>query len=274
MIPVEEALVAPLRTIGIHIGDDRVASARPDGQCVFYEADRGRLCSIHRRGGRSLLPSACRHFPRVVVSDLRGVSVTLSHYCPTAAGLLFESVPLAVVDAPSSIALDGALEGLDATAVLPPLLAPGVLTDWDGYSAWEDAAIALLDSDRVEPERAVEMLAHATDACCTWRPGGDTLASTMRRAFAGERSGDCDDAGCWNGLGRTVNAFLAAHAFASWSAYEPLGLRSVVAAVQTALATLTQQIDNRRSLSRETLIAAMSATDLQLRHSPATPECE
>jgi len=264
-IPVEEALIAPLRTIGIHIGPDRLAPAEPDGQCLFFEAGAGRLCTIHRLGGPSLLPSACRHFPRVVVRDPRGASVTLSHFCPTAAGLLFGRVPLAIVDAPPSLAVDGALEGLDATEVLPPLLARGVLIDWDGYSAWEEAAVALFDG-HPDPERAVDALVRATDACRAWRPGGETLASAVRRAFADARSGDRGGTNCWNGQGRAVSAFLAAHAFASWAAYEPDGLRSVAGAVEAALGTLRGQIEDPDSVTREALIAAMSATDLRLRH--------
>ena len=42
--------------------------------------------------------------------------------------------------APPGLALDGALEGLDATAVLPPLLRPNLLTDLEGYGAWERRA--------------------------------------------------------------------------------------------------------------------------------------
>ena len=68
-----------------------------------------------------MLPSACRHFPRVYLRDARGDLLTLSHFCPTAASLLFEPGPVGVIDAPRPLALDEPIEGLDAREVLPPL---------------------------------------------------------------------------------------------------------------------------------------------------------
>jgi hypothetical protein len=268
-IPVEDGLVAPLRTIGIDIGAERIAPVRSDGSCAFFERQAGRLCTIQRRGGAALLPSMCRHFPRVVVNDPRGASVTLSHFCPTAAGLLFTAPHLTIVDAPSSLALNGSLDGLDATGVLPPLLTTDVLTDWDGYSAWEARAVALFDGEHVQPERAVEALAIATDASCRWRPGSQSLSEAVHHAFARSQPVvDLGDTERWGSFGRTVNAFLAAHAFASWTAYEPDGLRAIPVAVAKALSTLTRNLDDR-PLTRETLTEAIRATDLQLRH--ATP---
>ena len=261
---------------------------------------------IHRRAGASRLPSVCRHFPRVVVTDPRGASITLSHFCPTAADLLFAGTPLAIVEAPPSLALDGEVEGLDATAVLPPLLSQGVLTDWEGYSAWEEAAVALFNDAEAEPEQAVGSLERATDLACGWRPGREPLAAAMRRAFAAstirgstristirgptristirgstrittirgfhtdlQRSGDIPDRGNrdqWNGLGRVANAFLAAHAFASWAAYDRDGLRAIAAAVRRALTLLTKNASAREPLTREGLIEAIRDTDLALRH--------
>ena len=59
---------------------------------MFLGADR--RCAVHRQLGRETLPSACRDFPRVVTLTPLGVSITLSHYCPTAAGMLFAPVIL------------------------------------------------------------------------------------------------------------------------------------------------------------------------------------
>jgi hypothetical protein len=236
---------------------------------VFFEAGGGRLCTIHRVAGPALLPSVCRHFPRVIVSDPRGASVTLSHFCPTAAALLFDSVPLAIVTAPSSLALDGTVEGLDATGVLPPLLAAGVLTDWDGYSAWENSAVAVFNDPNVAPERAVGLLTDATDEACAWRPGAEPMTAAVGRAFEHARARQEGEDGAgrdWRGFERAVNAFLAAHAFASWAPYEPRGLRAIPAAVARALQLLTEDVSARGTLTRDALIAAMRATDLQLRH--------
>ena len=71
-----------------------------DGACVFFDPAGGRACAIHRDIGEPALPSACRHFPRVALVDARGIRITLSHFCPTAAGLLFDDTPLRIVAAP------------------------------------------------------------------------------------------------------------------------------------------------------------------------------
>ena len=269
-IPIEPRLRAPLRALGLDPGDSGAAPRRATGECAFFEADAGRLCAIHRRGGAGLLPSACRHFPRVILNDARGASVTLSHFCPTAAALLFNGTPLTVVEAPPGIALDGALEGLDATAVLPPLLAPGVLVDWDAYSAWEDEAVALFDTSGREPADAVRVLAEATEITATWRPPRGPLAAFARESFAIARSNVYEPGkGSWGSFVAVVNAFLAAHAFASWAAYEPRGLRAIPAAVGSALSALEQEARPHRPLTRDSLAAAIRAADLRLRHGTA-----
>jgi hypothetical protein len=266
-IPVQETLIEPLRAIGLLVGPDRVAPTRESGECAFFEPEAGNLCAIHRRAGASLLPSVCRHFPRVIVNDPRGASVTLSHFCPTAAGLLFTPTRLAIVEAPRAVALEGALEGLDATSVLPPLLAPGVLTDWDGYSAWEEAAVAVFNVDGAEPEQAVDRLKRATDDVSGWRPGGEPLSAHVRRVVRGVISeGGGTGCGNWAGFARPVNAFLAAHAFASWAAYEPDGLRAIPEAVSHALAILRHEVEQRGDPTQDSLLASIRAADLELRH--------
>lgn len=268
-IPIEEHLVAPLRLVGLDVG--RVAPTRSDGACVFFEADEARLCTIHRRGGRDLLPSVCRHFPRVIVNDPRGTSVTLSHFCPTAASLLFSGLPLSIVAAPPSVSLDGRLEGLDATNVLPPLLSKDVLTDWDGYTAWEEAAVELFNVDGVTPEQAVAALARVTGRLTAWRPGGDELSSRVRREFGAAITEIRPNDGRWGESTRPVNAFLAAHVFASWAAYERDGLLEVVAAVETALRRLTGRLEEHGpAISQSSLKEAIRSADLQLRHGQST----
>ena len=266
-IPIEAPLIPRLRALGFPDAAAGVAGLADDGACVFFERDGGRLCAIHRRGGASSLPSMCRHFPRVVVNDPRGASVTLSHFCPTAAGLLFEPVRLAIVDAPRPLSLDGGMEGLDATDVLPPLLSPGVLTDWEGYTAWEDAAVALFDDEGLDPGAAARELAGRTAAVCAWKPGRDTLASAVRDAFAADRRREAVSTSSWRGFERAVKAFLAAHAFASWAAYEPGGLRAAAGAVSRALDVLRGEVSLRAPLTRGSLLEAMRAADLRLRHS-------
>jgi hypothetical protein len=267
-IPVEDVLIEPLRTYGFRVNEDRLVPAGPHGRCVFFEAESDGLCAIHRRAGPALLPSVCRHFPRVVVIDPRGASITLSHYCPTAAAMLFSGGRLEIVEAPASLALDGigVLEGLDARDVLPPLLAPGILTDWDGYSAWEAAAVAVF-ARADAPDRALRRLEAATDLVCAWRPGSTSLASAVQDAFARARvPGAGADASRWNGHERSVNAFLAAHAFASWAAYDTDGLRAIPRAVSRALEVLEDEARGRAPLTRASLIDAFRAADWRLRH--------
>jgi Fe-S-cluster containining protein len=270
-IPIEEHLVSPLRLIGIDVGGNRVAPTRPTGECVFFEANAGRLCTIHRRGGPALLPSACRHFPRVVVKDPRGTSVTLSHFCPTAASLLFSTIPLSIVAAPASLSLGGALEGLDATTVLPPVLSKNILMDWDGYSAWEKAAVRLFNDDQIDPEQAVSVLLAATNRISEWKPGTESLSSSVRCEFMAGVEEMRRPAGRWGVHSRPVKAFLAAHAFASWAAYEPEGIRSVAGAVESALRRLTEAIDERNTLlTKDSLTEALRSTDFEIRHQHRT----
>ena len=84
--------------------------------------------------------------PGVLVG--RGVFVTLSHYCPTAASLLVSyEGPVTIVEGPEPIP-HGDPEGYDARGAWPPLLAPNVLMDLDAYGQWESHLIAWLGGVR------------------------------------------------------------------------------------------------------------------------------
>jgi hypothetical protein len=238
-----------------------VSILRTDGHaCVFYEPDQ-RRCAVHRQAGPATLPTACRNFPRITLSDRRGVFITLSHFCPTAARLLLEDRDIAIVEAPASLSLDGAVEGLDATSVLPPLLGPGMLTDAEGYGTWEAEAIGVWNDRRYPAEDALAIVSTATDAVRDWRPGTETLAACAVRAFDRARA-------AWDGpavphtpFEHAIKSFLAAHQFASWHAYQDGGLHAVVRAVETAFATLGEE------LARAPFIPAVRAADFRLRHS-------
>ena len=252
------------------------AAIRASGDCAFVEPDRGRLCAIHRELGAERLPDACRQFPRVVLHDPRGTLISLSHFCPTAAALLAVPGPFRVVAADPSLALDGGAEGLDARGVLPPLLRRGMLTDSDGYAAWEARAIATLDRDDVDADAALARLETATRRLAEWRPGGAPLSEAVTSAFDiasdGESHEDrpasaavdrrrvrlaldsippaaamtCSTAqladtaaalpAWWNGFDRPVRAYLAARLFGNWMAYHGPGLLAVVEYLRVALA--------------------------------------
>lgn len=103
-----------------------------NGACIFHQ-DR---CTIYEHR-----PLSCMHFPYVCMIDPRGVHVTLSHYCPTAAALLFEhDGPIEVVEGPSPVPQLKIPEGLDARESLPPIDTrsdiPRLLS-WEEFSQWE-----------------------------------------------------------------------------------------------------------------------------------------
>lgn len=119
-------------------------TTQPQRACWFRD-EEARACAIHRAYGEAALPSACRQFPRVCVLEPDGVSVSLSHYCPTAAALLFdEPAPFRLVEFPRAFPADWPFEGLDARGAYPPFLRPGVLLGFDGLRALEEQAVAVL----------------------------------------------------------------------------------------------------------------------------------
>ena len=254
------AAVGP--TGGLAVGGaDVLLGTGADGACVFFDAAGGRLCAIHRDAGEAQLPSACRNFPRVALRDGRGLFVTLSHYCPTAARLLLDAGAIAIVEAPSSLTLSGEVEGLEAADVMPPLLRPGMLADLDGYAAWERMGIAVLNERQYSPESAVAIIAAATAEACAWSPGRDTLAERVTHAFDRARDQRPQEGGEEGRLERATKAFLAAHFFASWAAYQGGGLTAVV----DGLASLLARVGPARA-GAASFISAVRAADLRVRH--------
>jgi Fe-S-cluster containining protein len=276
LVPVERETLARLQARGFTSpGDSRVRpldppvnglaqalATTPDGSCVFFDKEDGRLCRIHRDCGAELLPSACRAFPRVALRDGRGLSITLSHYCPTAARLLLTAGDILIVDAPDSLSLGGAVEGLDATAVLPPLLGPGMLMDLEGYARWEQEAIAVLNDRQVTAATALAVLRAATQETWEWQPGNETLGERASGAFARARDAHGLAPGEVPRLEHATKAFLAAHLFASWAAYQQGGLFAVVEAVDAASALVGSGHPDEASF-----LDAVRNADLRLRHS-------
>ena len=121
----------------IPFDDGTIAARDVHGACSVFDG-ASHLCSIHAAHGQHALPLTCRMFPRVVLHDARGTFISLSHFCPTAAQLLFDAPGDGrIVDAPRALAEVGELDGLDARGEWPPLLRAGVLMDVDSYGAWE-----------------------------------------------------------------------------------------------------------------------------------------
>lgn len=141
-IPVERSVLPLWRPAWRErVGPDGALDTH--GGCALRDGER---CVVHRDLGEEALPAACRHFPRVCLRDLRGVSVTLSCFCPTAAEMLFrEDVPLAVVEGPHPVPLGTPLEGLDARGATH--------VDLDALTRFEEETVAALEHDALPPFR-------------------------------------------------------------------------------------------------------------------------
>jgi len=176
-----------------------VTALARDGACVFLETGSGdtpHLCAIHRLAGPEVKPVACRQFPRVALHDARGVSVTLSHFCPTAANLLFDDVPLAVVNNPDAFPPDETYEGLNAVDALPPLIAPGMLMDIASYDAFECHMVDVF-ARASSAISAVDQLAEDVERLRAWKPTHGSLIDAVaelgratRRAPGAGHAGD------------------------------------------------------------------------------------
>jgi hypothetical protein len=242
------------------------------GNCVFFHARSG-LCVIHRDLGEPKLPATCRHFPRLAVRDRRGTFISLTHYCPTAAGMLFrDEVPIEIVDSPPAFP-PAPYEGLAVEPdAWPPLLHPRMLMDLEGYSAWERHMV-----DRcalsLSPESVIGTLVRDARLLRAYQPGDGSLAAAVAGLPAetvdapDEASIDAslllhaevmkavpddirpgpDDAGLgeaferlvaprWGAWQAPLRKFLAAKAFANWTAYQGRGVLSIVRGLEAVLA--------------------------------------
>lgn len=236
------------------------------GACVFVDHD-SHLCAVHRTLGEAALPSTCRIFPRIALTDRRGTFITLSHFCPTAASMLFrDDVPLAIVESPRAFP-SGDYEGLNASGELPPVLHVRMLMDVEGYGAWERHAVGIL-ARAPTPESALATISRDGHRLLEWKPGGASLSEAIAAldtglvAVAPSR---------WGDYSRVVNRYLAAHAFASWMAYQGRGLRSWIRSLDATLDVLAAECAKHceqagRSLSEASLAASIRSADFFLRH--------
>jgi hypothetical protein len=277
--------------------------AHSGGACVFRE---GGQCEIHREAGEMALPVSCRHFPRVILRDPRGMLIALSHYCPTAAALLFERHESVRVLAPGEcLTVREPIEGLDAREVLPPLVHPRMLADLPGYGAWERSVIDTLCAAQ-HSGRALDIIEAATEDVRRWTPGSSSLVAAVLAAFGevapqpfsrGRRSvelevvramyrGDVplepptDFEKAWEralppergDLHRPVALYLAARAFGNWVAYQGHGLRSIVAWLRAChdvlrVTALSGRATPAGPLSTRELLEAIRVADLVMLHS-------
>ena len=245
------------------------------GQCVFL--DRGtKLCIVHRDLGDRALPATCRYFPRLALRDGRGTFITLSHYCPTAAAMLFrDDCPLSVVGAPPAFP-PAEYDGLIVTADdLPPLLSPTMLMDQPAYSAWERHMVARCAEPDIGPETVLATVGRDARLLRAWKPGGVALMDAVRNLPPHPEHGDpaatleaslvlyreimsaVPDEYCpqpdeheldsafarcvrtaWTQFRVPLNRYVAGKAFASWTAYQGRGVMTIVRGLEAALAAV------------------------------------
>jgi Fe-S-cluster containining protein len=154
------------------------------GTCAFFDRGAGNLCAIQRRLGHDHLPSACRHFPRVCLTDSRGLFVTLSHYCPTVARALVEDATrLEIVSDPAVLRSEMSCEGLDARRTFPPLLRPNLLMDLGSYDLFERYMVRTLGREDLSPEAALQRIAFTAEDIRYWTVGEISLVEHVRDAI-------------------------------------------------------------------------------------------
>jgi Fe-S-cluster containining protein len=239
----ERESVHALRLAGGAFTDEGHAARHTDGTCTFFEGE-SHLCAIHHAAGQHALPLSCRMFPRLVLHDARGTLISLSHFCPTAAGLLFEhgeSWPLVgIVDAPRSLWDVGPLDGLDAREAWPPLLRPGVMMDVESYGEWERFGVELLTRQGIAPAFSLDALDATTGRIAAWSPGGATpLLHAVRDAFS--MAPPAAD-GILDAHEPALKRWLAARLFGNWIAYQGDGLHAIVRYLRGCLDTFTTEL--------------------------------
>ena len=241
-------------------------------------------CAVHEHLGHDALPLACRQFPRVSVHDPRGVSITLSHYCPTARALIqyvghdeYDGHGRDIVINPPGFPPAGEYVGLDARDALPPLLRRDLLMDWEAWWRLEERAVATLLYRGASADDALAMLRAVVARLGQWRPGGAPLLDAVEEAF---EEGDRAPAGTaatalvtrvlntvpamyrsravWTERVDTpdpaTRRFLAAHAFANWQVHGLNGgLPAWLTSIEIARAFLSEG-------------AGIQQADLVLRH--------
>ena len=239
--------------------------------------------------------------------------VSLSHYCPTVARMAFAGeCSRGIVPAPDALVAHLHLEGLDARDALPPLLQPGMLTDLEGYRAWEREAVGFLERGDA-PETAIARIRMMTERLLGWSPGRTSLAAAVEAASAAARTTGAGPDGrraekpsalqdfetvrraipevhrptpavpgagardarwvapAWSAFAHPLGRFLAAHAFANWTAYLGTGLESVVRSLEVALVLVRVEAgrlceERQQALDPETLLESFRAADLLLVH--------
>lgn len=236
-----------------------ILALRSNGHCVFFEAGRPG-CSIH-----DVKPAGCVHFPYLCLIDPRGVHVTLSHYCPTAASMLFEhDGPIAIVEGPPPIGDGQDLEGLDARESLPPTVGDAKrLMSFDELTEWEREQVARASIDELHANDVAlfERARTSVPASWTWPGVPERLDEIWWSQVAPS----------WSRFNDVLTRYAAAKIFAAWSLYLGDGVAAASGTARIAAAVLRVECARqcaffRRPLDRELMTEAIRQSDLLLVH--------
>jgi Fe-S-cluster containining protein len=287
-IPVERDRVIPIGTLAaraeeswlvpVENAPEDVAgtlAVRPNGECTFFRiptrlrADASaRQASVVLPAGSCAVhparPASCAHFPYVCLIDSRGVRVTLSHYCPTAASMLFEHEgPIEIVEGPPPIAGVEVPEGLDARESLPPVEVPNRLMTFEAFSDWERAEVgkAVAAPSMADALARFELARFAVPFPWSWAEAPTDLEEGWAALVAP----------AWPEFAPVLQRYRAAKLFASWAAYTDAGLAAVVRVADIADAVLRVEAVRQceaaqRGLDAELLEQAIRQSDLLLVH--------
>ena len=182
---------------------------------------------------------------------------------------------LSITSEPPAFPPDAELVGLDVRTNLPPLLRPDMLMDWEAWWEWERRAVDTIGRPERSPEQALALLSAAVEAVRRWTPDDGALLSAIHDGFVSAATGRGQRPIFRSALSDALSAipadlrparverldspsataaraFLAAHAFANWTAHLGQGLRSWLRSLEAAWALVNE--------------LGVRQTDLILRH--------
>jgi hypothetical protein len=201
------------------------------------------------------------------VIDPRGIHVTLSHFCPTAARLLFEvGDPPRIVAGPAVLGDVRRPEGLDASDALPPADATGTrLLSWEEVTAFETRLVARVASDEGIP-------------AAPWPETFARVGSAVLPGWSWPEAPPDLEAG-WNALVApawphwvaVIGRYLAAKAHACWAMHLGAGPAAVDAYLELARTVLQVELvraclTRGAAADRTAVIHAIRQSDLLLVH--------
>ena len=151
------------------------------GRCLFFDYDKGNLCSIQHDVGIDSQPWVCRIFPRLCVLQPQGIFITLSHFCPVATTFLFcENSNINIIKNDPTFIQSGIYAGHDARTHLPPLLRPNVLMTWETYDIWERYAVEFMSKEDYTPEEALIVLITTVEKIRNWNGQNPPLLDFLK----------------------------------------------------------------------------------------------